>query len=98
MTGIDASDFLKSLKQQKGWTQQQMADALNVDIKSIGRYLAGGRCAPAVVNILMEQYGFQPKIQDNVVMALNRVEQNQEVMMVMMKKMTAVLARLDRQK
>lgn len=98
MTGIDASEFLKKLKTEKAWTQAQMAKALNVDIKSIGRYLAGGRCAPAVVNILMDQYGFEPKAQDTVLSALNRVEQNQEVMMVMMKKMAGVLSRLDRPK
>lgn len=96
--GINATAFLKNLKEEKGWTLKEMALALGISERSVVRYLGGRNCEDYVVEFLIKEYGFNPNTIETVLEALNRVEDNQEAMMVMMKKMGVILARLDRPK
>ena len=48
---------LKRIREQLGWTQQQLADALRTTRVSVARYEAGMRRIPGLVKVAIDRLG-----------------------------------------
>lgn len=97
MTGLNATDFLKTLKITRAWTNAEMAAALGVTEKSIQRYLKGHNCTPEVIQLLIDSYGFKPVRTEGVQVTLERIEKNQQMMMVFLQKIATAVGARDHQ-
>ena len=53
---------LKRIREELGFTQQQLADALQTTRVSVARYEAGMRRIPGVVQVALDQLGRSPQI------------------------------------